>query len=227
MRTNKIDTVENQKKKSILERDISGLMDKATFILRRSIFFILALPLLITIVVSSPLSYKTESELVFEECTFIKYEYEYNDRLRGSDYEEYHIYVEEYDDYLILSGSIFDDVNVSVLSDLRTGDKITLSINNNLGTKFLYSLSYGDRSILSYDDYLSASYKSDKRTHQLCTFGIIFALPFPLIEVIYKKVKGKSLYWPDENDTKAKPYNTQNHSKQNNNHKKRKKKKRK
>lgn len=213
MRKNKIDTVENNKKKNILERNISGFMDKAIFILRRSLYFIIILPVLIAVIVWSPLSYKAESELEFEECTFISYEHYHHDPLRGSNHDEYRIQVEEYDDYLILSDLTFDEVNVTALSELKPGDRITASINNKHGRKFLYSLSHGDRSILSYDDYLTANYENDKTIHRIFTFAILFTLPFPLIEVVYKKVKGKSLYWPDENADKTKPYNKQNHNK--------------
>ena len=142
-----------------------------------------------------PFNYPAKSDLVFEECTFIRYEYKYYDPIKGSDYEEYHIFVEEYDEPLEISNTTFDEADINALQNLKTGDKVTISIDNHFDQLFLYSLSCENTYILSYDDYLSENIEVDKTIIIICIGFIIFGIAFSLIDVIYKKIKGKSLFW--------------------------------
>ncbi len=194
----KKDKKNKSNKTSKLDKDITALSYKIEVIVKRYFGLIITLPaVLFLLVFVNPFNHPSESELVFEECTFIKYEYQYHDRVKGSDYEDYLVYVEEYDEALKISGIVFEKADQIALSRLNPGDKVTLSIKKHYDMLHLYSMSYGDTYILSYEDYLSENIKNDKNIAIICIILIFIGIAFSLIDVIYKKVKGKSLFWKE------------------------------
>ncbi len=133
--------------------------------------------------------YSPENELVYEECTFVEFKHTEEPRSRGAYAHYYYVYVEEYDMPLGIDSVVFDKVNQEVLSELKPGDKVTVSI---VGMD-LCSISYNEDSILSYDDFLSDR-KESKVIESVGSFAlscICFGLGVAII--IYYKKTGKWL----------------------------------
>ena len=96
--------------------------------------------------------YPASEELVYEECTFVRYEIS---KTRNS--KIYRVYLEEYEEPVridkIVSKSLNSTVDTGILYGLREGDKVTVSVDEDGD---LYAMAYGESYILSYEDFLSA-----------------------------------------------------------------------
>ena len=135
--------------------------------------------------------YLAENELVYEECTFIGFKHIEEPHNRGAYTHCYYVYVDEYDAPLSIDSDVFDKVNQELLSELKPGDKITISVDK----LRLRSMSCNSESILSYDDFLS-----EKKQSKLLEFIGSFALScvcfvLSIAILFYYKKTGKWLLW--------------------------------
>ena len=112
-----------------------------------SIFFVLFAVIYIG-VLSSGGDYPSPEDIVYEECTFVRYEIKKTKSARI-----YRIEFEEYEEYLEIDNIVSKHVNKTVLGGLRAGDTVTVSYDEDGD---VYSMARGDSYILSYEDYLSA-----------------------------------------------------------------------
>ena len=91
--------------------------------------------------------YPPAEELVYTSCTFQRYE----QFSRGKHLDHY-VYVQEYGKPLKIDDIAIRAVDRGALEDLKAGDIIVVSKDEDL---HLYSLSRGGKSILSYEDFLA------------------------------------------------------------------------
>ena len=158
--------------------------NKIQFIIMCSVLFILIIIFVIFLIGVLSIKYPNKEDLKYEECTFIKYEFIENRSVKSSS-KHYNIYVEEYDKELRIDNIIYDDINKELLDKLKKGDKIIISVRENNEIYDIYSMSYKNNYILSYEAYLNGHYKNDKIglivipififiTGGLLLFGIIY-----------------------------------------------------
>lgn len=105
--------------------------------------------------------YPDVNSLVYEDCTFIKYEYIEYRYSKSSKMRYYNIYVEEYDKPLQVDNIVYKRINKDLLLQLNEGDTIKVSLLEEKEKFYLYSLSCGGVYILSYEDYLSEHESND------------------------------------------------------------------
>ena len=117
-------------------------------------FIALAATVLFTWVFISLLSeepYPAADALVYEECTFVKYE-------RNKTYQSsavYYVYVKEYFDPLEIDNIVSSSASEAGLLSLENGDKIKVSIRKTENGNDLYYMSSGQTSVLTYENYLA------------------------------------------------------------------------
>lgn len=129
--------------------------------------------------------YPEKSELQYETCTYVNYEYDKHRYGKGRTSRTYKVYVEEYDTPLIIDNIVFTAVPEARFSTLKKGDKVTLSIESSDDKLYLYTLSADGYNILSYDEYLE-KHNSNNKTG-------IYLLPFMIIMssgVLFKGIHG-------------------------------------
>lgn len=161
-------------------------LNKGSFIIQSVIFLFLAvLCLVVPVGVIVAADNPPENSLVYEECTFKKYEC-VDTRAGKSTSHRYYIYVKEYDKPLEIDNIVFDRTYESDLSELKSGDKLTVSISESNDRIELYSLSCDDGYILSYSNYLEA-HKANER------LGIT-TLPLFSLVCLVAFIKGISHY---------------------------------
>ena len=97
---------------------------------------------------SSGGDYPSPEDIVYEECTFERYEIRKHKSGRS-----YLVYLEEYEEALKIDSIVSKHVNKTVLGGLRAGDTVTVSYDEDGD---VYSMARGDSYILSYEDFLSA-----------------------------------------------------------------------
>ncbi len=169
---------------------------KSVSVIKRIISLLCAGVFLFLLIVVLRQDYPSENSLVYEDCTFIKYEYAQNST-RRTDIEYYYIYVEEYGLPLKIDNIVFDEKYGSALSRLKKGDKVKVSIEfYKEDSYFLYSMSCDGVDILSYDDYIQAHTQNNKYALIVCPILICMGTGLFVAEVIYYKKTGKSLPWP-------------------------------
>ncbi len=112
-----------------------------------SIFFVLFAVIYIGFL-SSGGDYPSPEDIMYEECTFERYEIRKHKSGRS-----YLVYLEEYEEALKIDSIVSRHVNKGVLEDLQAGDGVTVSIDEDGN---LYAMVHGDSYILSYEDFLSA-----------------------------------------------------------------------
>ena len=160
-----------------MKRNLVTFITVSIFICGLAGFFIWGLTSLLFAV-----DYPEKNELRYEECTFIGYE---NVRDRGT---RYYIFVNEYDEPLEIDNIVSSSVSESLLRDISSGDKITVSIDQS--DKDLYSMYCGDINILSYDDYLSEHEPNNALGVVLLTLFSCLMLGLLVVEIIYYKKTG-------------------------------------
>ena len=181
---------------SILDRDISDLAYKIESIVKRYIGLILTFPAVIfLLLLCQPFNYPAKSDLVFEECTFIRYDYEKSENAKGSVTKYYNVYVEEYATPLEIDNIVYDDIDTRVLHKLKAGDIITVSIKEFKGAYSLYALYLGDECVLSYDEYLSVHKNNSDGTIKILIVLLVITSGWLLAEIIYFKEKGEAISW--------------------------------
>ena len=146
---------------------------------------LLFLPFLIHLLT---IRYPETEKLNYEICTYLSYEYKYVGR--GS--YQYRIFVEEYDEPLIIDNIVQRKTNETLLKSLKSGEELKISIDNT-ESLHLYEISARGDEILSYENYLLLHSKNDR-------VGIIFtslssAIFFTLLVtgIIYYKKTGNAL----------------------------------
>lgn len=170
--------------------------EKTSSIVHRIIALLLATPFLIMFIVNLTKEYPTKESLVYEECTFVKYDY-VNKKGYRSHTQFYDIFVEEYAVPLRIDSIVYNKVYKSALSDLKKGDKVTVCIEfHEEDLNYLSSISCGDTTILSYEDYIEAHTENDKYGYIVCPILFSLGIGLFIAEVIHYKKTGKSLNWP-------------------------------
>ena len=112
-----------------------------------SIFFVLFAVIYIGML-SGGGDYPSPEDIVYEECTFLRYEMKKTRHART-----YWVELEEYEEALKIDSIVSKHVNKGVLEDLQAGDGVTVSIDEDGN---MYAMAHGDSYILSYENYLSA-----------------------------------------------------------------------
>ena len=170
--------------------------DKISFVLH-IVFYICAFVFFLFIsIISLTTEYPTKDSLVYEECTFIKYDFISKESRNHSTTRYYNIYVKEYDEPLGIDNIIYDRVHQGYLGNLKKGDKITVSIKKDEKRPNLYVMSYDKKYILSYDDYRDGHMKNDEIGHILFPILTCMITGLFIAEFIHYKTKGKPLPWP-------------------------------
>ena len=132
----------------------------------------LSLCLLFGLAICIPLlgiRYPEAEDLNHEACTYLYYE---RKSVGRGDYQ-YHIWVKEYDEPLIIDNIVQRATDRSLLESLQSGDPLQISLEDHDGF-YLYEVSAHGDDILSYENYL-ARHRNNERV------GIIF---FALVSVI-------------------------------------------
>ena len=137
--------------------------------------------------------YPTEDSLVYEECTFIKYEFKETKYRKTSTMKYYYLYVEEYGEPLIIDNIVFSKTNEEILQSLIGGDKITVSLFEDKDKLYLYSASYKQSDILSYEAYFAQHESNDSIGVIVCSVVLCMSLALFIAEVYYYKKNGKCL----------------------------------
>lgn len=174
--------------------------DKIFFIVH-NVFYIFALCFFLFFGFFTTTEYPAKESLVYEECTFIKSEYISKENRNHSTTRYYNIYVEEYDKPLEIDNIIYDRIHQGFLSNLEKGDKITVSIRHykddmNLYDMNLYEMYYGEKYVLTYDDYSEGHKENDEIGFILAHVFIFLISGLIVAEFIHYKTKGKPLPWP-------------------------------
>ncbi len=143
----------------------------------------------------STIDYPSEDALVYEDCTFIRYEYKKEESSKGSVTKYYNIYVEEYDTPLEIDNIVYDNIDARVLHNLMAGDIVTVSIREFKDTRSLYALSFGEKCILSYDEYLDVHTSNSDIMIKLLIGLLILTSGWLIGEIIYFQRTGKAVSW--------------------------------
>ena len=184
----------NLKSKEKIRNSVRRQPLKISFVIQ-SIFF-LGLVIFFTWALIGVLSieeYPSEDSLVYEECTFIKYEYKEIKYRRTSTMKYYYLYVEEYDEPFIIDNIVFSKTNEEALQNLMGGDKITVSLFEDKDKLYLYSASYKQSDILSYEAYFVEHESNDSIGVIVCSVLLCMSLALFIAEVYYYKKNGKCL----------------------------------
>ena len=134
--------------------------------------------------------YPSEDALTFQECTFMKWE-------KKTAYRNvrYFVYVEEYEAPLEIDNIVLREVNKDVLSQLKQGDKVTVSISESKNKWKIYAFSYQGISILSFEDYLSRHKLNDRIGTILCSAIAIALLGGFVANIVYYRKNGNIKYY--------------------------------
>lgn len=127
-----------------------------------------------------------------EQCTFISHEVIYYGKRNSQ--KKCYIYVEEYNQPLVISHEIFEMKFSERLSNLVKGDIITVSIKQEGSKKSLYLIQSDNKQILSYDEYV---YNTKESTQIGITFFSIFNLTlitFLIVGIVHYKKTGKNIF---------------------------------
>ena len=128
--------------------------------------------------------YPSADALVYETCTFARYE-----RISWGKYgASYYIYVEEYGKPLEIDSISLRAIDREALEAVKAGDSIVVNKEEGNGSFSLYALSHGDRDILAYEDLL-AQQKRDDNVGAIFV-GLFSLLPIGLLAanvILYRK----------------------------------------
>lgn len=143
----------------------------------------------------STIDYPSKDALVYEDCTFIRYEYKKEESSKGRVTKYYNIYVEEYDTPLEIDNIVYDNIDTRVLYKLKAGDIVTVSICESKDTRSLYAFSFGDDCILSYDEYLNVHTSNSDGMIKILIVLVVLTSGWMFAEIIYFRKKGKVISW--------------------------------
>lgn len=136
--------------------------------------------------------YPAHEALVYEECTFVKYEKKVSATSKGTS-SRYYIFVEEYDKGLEIDNIVFTEQQEEILQTILTGDKIKVSIYENKKQFDLFSMVYQEKTVLSYEDYLSAHNRNNTAGIIGCAFCEVCTGALFIGEILRYKRTGKTL----------------------------------
>ena len=167
--------------------------DNKSFIIQ-NIFLssILAIFVVMFICVLLIKGYPNKSELIYENCTFIRYEYVKKYVSPGIS-EKYLIYVNEYETPLEIDNIVFNEINANVLNSIKSGDEIVVSIQYDHDKNNLYSMAYKEKNVLSYDDYLTRHTKNNRFGIVVTSIMIAITASLLVFGIIYYKKTGKTI----------------------------------
>ena len=129
--------------------------------------------------------YPNKEELVYEECTFISYEFK-----KSSKSKRYYIYVEEYINPLEIDNIVYAKADKEVLSSIEPGDKIKISVRRFKDDLKLYSVSYKEKNVLSYEDFLARHESNDKLGFIILPILCFMSLSIVIVTIVYYKKTG-------------------------------------
>ena len=127
--------------------------------------------------------YPTDDQLVYEECTFVKYE-----QRKSRAGKTYYVSVKEYAGWLKIDNIVSSSASEERLKSLENGDKIKVSIRKTENGNDLYYMSSGQNSVLTYEDYLEEHRRNKNAGYIACSmFSFICIALFTAEKVYYKK----------------------------------------
>ncbi len=132
--------------------------------------------------------YPQITDLQYENCTFISYEY----KSVGRATYQYYIYVEEYQEPFKIDNIVQSKVNDSLLQSIRCGDTVTISIED-MDNLCLYEMSIDEKLVLSYDDYLLMHENNMRVGIQFSAIVVAISFVFLVVAIIYYKKTGNCL----------------------------------
>ena len=136
--------------------------------------------------------YPSEDSLIYENCSFVKYEYILKRSTRSKS-ERYHIYVEEYDKPLEIDNIVFHMTNEDVLFHLEPGAQVAVSIRESKDKLTLYTIAYDGVNILSYDDYVKIHTRNNNTGIVVLSALFCVSLGLCFAEYIHIKRHGTGL----------------------------------
>lgn len=166
-------------------------IERTAFICQSVFFLLLALPFIIVLFCSIDRDFLPKEELVFEECTFVKYNFIEDKGSRGRVTRYYKVYVEEYAVPLEIDSIIYDRVSKGKLDNLEAGERIVVSIDKADYSLYYLACEYSD--VLSYEDYLEGH--EENYRIGLVVFPVLSCLGLGLFvaNIIYYKKKGRCM----------------------------------
>ena len=127
------------------------MLEKSALVINCVIFLALAILFGTCFVVLAGTTY-SEDRYTEQICTFSECDYVVHERggARGTEY--YDVYVQEYEKPLQIDQIVFDQVNKSVLFDLKEGDQITVLLDQK---NHVISMAHDGQYVLTYEDYVA------------------------------------------------------------------------
>ena len=146
--------------------------------------FALIVFLVVILIILLDTSYPKESELKFEYYTFEKYEYV---KKRKTSY--YEIYVEELEKPIKIHIEK-KSIRKEILNEVKTGDIIKASLEEKNKYIEAYQITYNNKFILSYNDYLKDNKSNINSGIILMSIMIpIYSIVFVIEILKYKQLK--------------------------------------
>lgn len=170
--------------------------NKIPFIIQNVLFLGVAMFFSVLFIITVSTDYPSEESLVYEECTFIKYEHNKRKNGKYNEAHYYSIYVKEYKQPLEIDNIVFDDADKDVLSGIKEGDKITVCKYEDDGEMILVSASYNGDYVLTFDDYITIHKENDTALNKVWIFFIIIFVSLFIWGVIHYKRTGECLSAP-------------------------------
>ena len=167
--------------------------DKIGFIIVLSIeIFFICVFIFLTLVMLFLRNTPNIDALKKEQCTFISHEVIYYGKNDQS--KKCYIYVEEYEQPLVIDDWLFEISHEEKLSKLNDGDIITVSIKHENGKSSLYLVELYDEEILPYSEYVYETRKGAQIGIVFFSVFNCFCISFLVIEILYFKKEGYSFF---------------------------------
>jgi hypothetical protein len=128
--------------------------------------------------------------LVFEECTFERYEI-----VNDSKTICYFLYVEEYEKPLEIDSIVVGVIDRDTLREVGSGDTIVVSKYEGKKSFPLYALSYGNKAILAYEDYLTEHDGNNSLGIWITGIFSLLMVILLIANTIHYKQTGRPLSW--------------------------------
>lgn len=132
------------------------------------------------------------STLKKEDCSFVSYKVIYYGKRNLQ--KKCYIYVEEYDQPLIIDQDVFDIKYIERLSSLAKGDIITVSIKHEGNKNSLFLVETDDKKIFSYEEYEYEVHKGSQIGLIFFSFFNIISISFLIVEIIHYRKKGECFF---------------------------------
>lgn len=165
-------------------------MSKTTFIVSSIAILLFAFFLMFLLVGILCEQYPSEDALTFQECTFMKWE-----KKTAYRYVRYFVYVEEYEAPLEIDNIVLCKVNKDILSQLKQGDKVTVSISEAKNKWKVHAISYQGTPILAFEDYIVQHKRNDRIGTVICSVLSIAFLGGFVANIVYYRKNGNIKYY--------------------------------